>query len=177
MRCQAATRSEIRDSQTGIPLGEWFAPNSMSGYSASQNCWTDSAWFFPTLGSLAGGPNVVLSYVGQETRNGTAVQHIQSYQYVSGDFPVPTPQQLSTMDFYLDATTLLPSAVIFNAHPDNDALTNIITEIDWSGYQSVNGIQIPSHIQRYVNGQLLLDLSITSSAFNSGLSLSDFAIQ
>jgi len=66
----SGVRTEIRDARTGVQLGQWLAPNNTSGYFASQNCWTDAVWFFPALGSLAAGPNVVLSYIGQETRNG-----------------------------------------------------------------------------------------------------------
>ncbi len=86
---------------------------------------------FPVLTSLGGGSNIVLSYIGQESRNGSAVRHIQSYVYQQGQFPNPSPQQLSMMDFYLDATTLLPVAITFNAHPDNDANTNLAIEVDF----------------------------------------------
>jgi hypothetical protein len=72
----SGTRTEIRDAQTGAHLGQWFAPNNASGYFAAHNCFIDAVWFFPALGSLAAGPNVVLSYTGQESRNGGTVQHI-----------------------------------------------------------------------------------------------------
>src|SRR5216683_7094811 len=64
----SGTRMEIRDAQTGVPLGHWVAPNNSSGNYTAHNCWTDAVWFFPALGSLAVGPNVVLSYIGQESR-------------------------------------------------------------------------------------------------------------
>src|SRR5260370_24485796 len=48
----SGTRTEIRDAQTGVPLGQWLAPNNASGNFAYQNCLTDPAWFFPALGSL-----------------------------------------------------------------------------------------------------------------------------
>jgi hypothetical protein len=102
------TRTEIRDAQTGVLQGQWFAPDNTSGYFASQNCWTDAVWFYPVLGSLAGGPNVVLSYIGQEDRNGGSVQHLRSYLAQSAQSTGIGPQQFSAMDFYLDATTLLP---------------------------------------------------------------------
>ncbi len=171
-------RTEIRDAQTGVQLGEWINPDSTSGQFASQNCWTDAVWFYPVLGSLALGTNVVLSYIGQETRNGGTVQHIQSYVYQS-NWPAgvfPTPQQLSTMDFYLDATTLLPVALTFNAHPDSDPSTNLLIEIDFSDYRSVSGTLMPMHIQRYLQGNLLADVTIISASVNSGLSLSDFVV-
>ena len=170
------TRTEIRDAQTGPWLGQWIAPNNLSGRFASHNCWTDAVWFFPALGSLAAGPNIVLSYIGQGTWKGTSVQHIQSYFYLSGQSPSPTAKKLSTMDFYLDASTLLPVAVTFNAHPDNNASANLFVEIDLSSYQSVNGVLVPMHIQKYQQGSLLVDAVVTQASLNTGLSLSIFSI-
>jgi hypothetical protein len=124
----SGTRTEIRDAQTGAPIGRWVNPNKVSGAFALQNCQTDAVWFFPALGSLALGPNVVLSYLGQESRNGATVQHIQSYVYQAGQTSPAgvSPTQLSTMDFYLDATTLYPVAITFNTHPDNNAATSLL---------------------------------------------------
>ena len=170
------TRTEIRDAQTGVPLGQWINPGNISGQFASQNCWTDAVWFFPALGSLAVGPNVVLSYIGLEVKNGTSVQHIQSYVYQSGQSQSPTPQQLSTMDFYLDTNTLLPVASTFNAHPDNDTSTNLLIEIDFSNYQNVSGASVPMHIQKYSQGNVMLDVAVSNVSLNSGLQLSTFTI-
>jgi hypothetical protein len=173
----AGTRTEIRDAQTGVPLGQWIAPNTTSGNYASQNCWTDAVWFFPALGSLAVGPNVVLSYIGPTTWNGESVQHIQSYVYQANQSGLsPSPQQLSTMDFYLDATTLLPAAVTFNAHPDSNANANLIVEVDFSNYQAVSGVVVPMHIQRYQQGTLMVDVVLTGASFNTGLPLSLFTV-
>jgi hypothetical protein len=173
----SGTRTEIRDAETGTAIGQWINPNNTSGALAFQNCQTDAVWFFPALGSLAAGSNVVLSYIGQETRNGTAVQHIQSYVYQPNAMTIgPTQQQLSTMDFYLDATTLLPSAIAFNAHPDNNASANLSVDVVFSNYQNINGVAVPMHIQKYQQGNLLVDVVVTSEAFNTGLSLSSFTI-
>jgi hypothetical protein len=124
------TRTEIRDGSTGTPSGQWLA-QGRSGLFAAHNCLTDAVWFFPVLGSLAAGPNVVLSYVGQETHNGQKVQHIQSYLYHPSLSPKSAviTQQLSTIDFFLDATTLLPSAITFNAYADDDIGTRIAIEV------------------------------------------------
>jgi len=173
----SGVRTEIRDDQTGAQLGQWVAPNNASGNFASQNCWTDAVWFFPVLGSLAAGPNVVLSYIGPTTWNGESVQHIQSYVYQSNPLGLtPSPQQLSTMDFYLDATTLLPAAVTFSAHPDNDATTNLLIEADFSNYQAVGGVVVPMHIQRYQQGNLMVDIVVTGASVNTGLPLSIFTV-
>jgi hypothetical protein len=169
--------SQIRDASTGVPLGEWIAPSGAHGLFPPQNCATDAVWFYPALGSLALGPGVVLAYVGQENRNGETVQHIQSYIYQYNPPGLnPSPQQLSTMDFYLDATTLLPVAIVFNNHPDNNANMNLPLEVDFFNYRPVTGVLVPTHIQKLLQGNLTIDLSVSGAAFNTGLPLSDFTI-
>ena len=172
------TRTEIRDASTGTLLGKWMTPSSASGAFAFHNCQTDAVWFFPALSSLRGGSNVVFSYVGLESRNGGNVQHIQSsvYQSIQSSNTSPSLQQLSTMDFYLDATTLLPSAIMFNAHPDNNASANLPVEVDFSNYQTTGGITVPMHIQKYIQGTLTIDVTLTTAAFNTGVALSNFAV-
>ena len=173
----SGTRTEIRDAQTGVQLGQWFSPNDTSGKYANHNCWTDAVWFFPVFSSLAAGSNVVLSYIGPETRNGESVQHIQSYVYQANQSGLtPSPQQLSTMDFYLDANTLLPSAVTFNAHPDSNANANLFVEVAFSNYQVISGVVMPLHIQRYQQGNLMVDVVVTAASFNTGLPLSIFTV-
>jgi len=172
------TRTEIRDASAGVPQGKWTAQDGTSGMFASHNTLTDAVWFFPALGSLAAGPNIVLTYIGQESRNGQSVQHLRSsvFQPAPAVGAGPTEQQLSTMDFYLDAATLLPAAEVFNSHPDNDATVDIAVEIDYSDYQPIAGTQVPMHIQRSMSGSPILDITVTSAVVNSGLSLSEFSI-
>ncbi len=85
-------------------------------------------------------------------------------------------QKLSQMEIYLDPTTLLPLSLAFNVHPDGDANTNIPIEIRYSNYQAVNGVQVPFHIQRFINGTLFLDLTVQSVTINSGISASAFTL-
>ena len=86
-------------------------------------------------------------------------------------------QQLSSIDFYLDATSSLPLSITFNVHPDDDASTAIPVEVDLLSYQANNGIQIPMHIQQSVRGTLVLDFVVTSVTLNSGIPESYFTIQ
>ncbi len=169
MNLDSGNRSEIRNSSTSF-RGEWIGSDGTIYHYPFFNCMTDPVWFFPALSSLAlaNDPNQVLSYSGLETLNGASVQHLVS---------VWSSQPFSTTDFYLDATTLLPVQIKFNAHPDNDPGTNASKQIIVSGYQSVNGVQVPTHIQQLLNGNVLLDVTVTSSAVNTGLSDSLFTIQ
>jgi len=81
------------------------------------------------------------------------------------------------MDFYLEAVSLLPLAVAFNQHPDNDLLTDIPVEIDFANYRSINGVQVPFHFQRMFNGGVVLDVTVTNAVLNTGLSDGVFSLQ
>jgi len=180
MSLSNGTRSEIRNSSSGSPQGFWVAPDSSVHLMANHNTLTYAAWFFPALSVLSQASNssLLFTYIGQETRNGETVQHIRAAQNVSSSAdPSGLIQSLSTEDIYLDATSLLPVALIFNAHPDNNALANIPVEVDFSNYQVVNGVKIPFRVQQYFNGTLFLDVTVQSAVLNSGLTDSVFAAQ
>jgi hypothetical protein len=83
---------------------------------------------------------------------------------------------LSQVDVYLDSTTNLPVALDFNVHPDTDAGLDLPVEVQFSGWQLVHGIQVPSHIQKFLQGSLTLDLSGVTISVNTGLAQSDFTI-
>ncbi len=172
-------RSDIRNSSSGFPQGAWIRNGTSTAY-AQHNCWTDPAWFFPAVTSFsASDPSIVLSYVGLENRSGLSVQHLRAYRYVSSQRTEVTAQtqQLSSTDFYLDSVSLLPVAVEFKVHPDDDMNTDIRTEVRFADYRAVNGGLVPFHIQRLVNDGLVLDVTITGAAVNSGLPDSNFTLQ
>jgi hypothetical protein len=166
------TRSEIRNlNSNSAPQGSWIGLDGTVHSMANHNCMTDAAWFFPALSVLSQllNPNLVATYVGQETKNDAAVQHLH-FVVQAG-----LSQQLSAEDIYLDASSYLPVALTFNAHPDNNAGTNISVEIDFLNYQTVNGVQVPLHIQKLLNGTLLFDLTIQNVTLNSGLTDAAFS--
>ncbi|HWY59395.1 MAG TPA: hypothetical protein VNZ03_33330 [Terriglobales bacterium] len=49
-------------------------------------------------------------------------------------------------------------------------------EIDFSNYQVISGITVPMHIQKYMQGELLIDATASSATFNTGISISTFNI-
>lgn len=167
--------------QTPQPVGAWSGVDGVLRATAQHNLLTDPAWFFPafTLGNLASTQGYVLSFVGQENRNGQQVLHISASELMP---TAPTQiaslfQHLSQMDLYLDPTSLLPVTLGFNVHPDNNASLDIPVEIQFSNYQTINGIQVPLHVQRYLNGGLVLDLQFETATLNSGLSPAAFQLQ
>jgi len=172
-------RSEILSTSLNQPSGSWSGPDGISREIAFHNLLAGSSWFFPTFPVAKGlsPTGCVATYVGRETHNGLAVEHVS----VSKTSPVSPNsggtsfQHLSQVDFFLDSTTLLPSSISFNIHPDDNALLDIPIEVRFSDYRAVNGAQVPFHVQKYLNNGLTLDFQAQSVTLNSGLSASAFS--
>lgn len=173
--------TEVRTDVNGIGEGAWAGSDQVLHPVPEHNCWTDASWFFPALGSVSfvNQANAVFSYIGQETHAGVVVQHIRISRAISSNSATTTAklQKLTTVELYLDATSLLPSAVAFVAHPDDDASRDLPVEIHFDNYQLVGGAQIPFHMQKFLNGTLQYDLTITNAILNSGLPDTIFNLQ
>ena len=145
----------------------------------NHNVMTDTGWFpIFTLSNLTSS-SVVLTYVGQETRNGTSVIHISASQLspnLSGDIAT-LMQHLTHVDIYFDPTTSLPVSYAFSSHPDDNALLDIPTEMRYSNYQKVGGVQIPLHVQRYINNTLTIDLQFQNASLNTGITAAQISTQ
>jgi hypothetical protein len=171
-------RSEVQNLIAAAPVGTWSGPDRISHSIAYHNLMTEPAWFFPAfaISRRVSTKGYVATYVGHETHNGQVVEHLS----VSQTSPYPTSskglsfEHLSQVDFFLDSATLLPSAIAFNIHPDNNALLDLPVEVSFSDYRAVNGVQVPHHVQKFLNNSLLLDFQADSVTLNSGLSASNF---
>jgi hypothetical protein len=132
---------------------------------------TDPAWCSPVLivERLLSNSAVTVSYIG--TEDGLA--HFSASQAA----PVGTPttsttlvEHLGQIDLYLDPKTFLPAKLSFSTHPDDNALVDLLVLVEFSNYQTSNGVTAPMHVQRYLNGSLALDIQVGSVVVNSGLS-------
>jgi hypothetical protein len=171
-------RSEVRNASGDAPVGTWSGSDGVNHDIAFHNVLTEPAWFFPSFAVARGlsNPSSLVTYVGSETKDSLAVQHLsisQNFSSIAGADSA-TFQHLSQVDLYLDSSTYLPVALAFNIHPDDNALFDIPVEIRFSDYRSVNGIQVPFHVQKFLNNGLILDLQFQSAILNSGLSASAF---
>ena len=176
----SGTTSEIYNSSSSGPAGTWSGPDGVSHPMPFHNLLAEPAWFFP---ALAISRRLLVGYVvadlGSETHNGEQAEHVSVSQKSSITAPpgAPSIQHLTQIDFFLDSATLLPAAISFNIHPDGNALLDIPVEIDFSDYRSISGVQIPFHIQKFLNGSLLLDIQLQNASVNSGVSASAFVTQ
>jgi hypothetical protein len=174
-------RSEVQNLSASTPAGSWSGPDGVAHAMAFHNLLTEPAWFFPAfaIARRLSTSSFVVTYVGRETHEGQTVEHVS----VSQTSPFSTPpggvsfEHLSQVDFFLDSNTFLPSAISFNIHPDNNVGVNIPVEIVYSNYQSSSGLLVPMHIQRYMQGSLLLDINVTNVSINTGLASTELAVQ
>lgn len=172
-------RSEVVDASQAAPTGSWCGPDGAWHSMVAHNLMADPSWFFPAflLSRVLSTSTYAVSAVDSETINGVAAQHFTIYQQAQADPNATLIQNLSQIDIYLDPSALVPVAIAFNIHPDNNALVNIPIEIKFSNYLSTQGILVPNHIQKYIQNGLALDVTVSGTQFNTGLSSSDFQAQ
>ena len=164
-------RGETRNGTGGV----WSAADVQNRAIPLHNSWTTAAWFAPALvvQTWIQDSSFSLTYVALENRDGTQVHHVHATHSVSADAQIAT---LSTTDLYLDPQTLLPVALAFNTHPDNDLGLNLPVEVTFASYQASGGILAPSRIQSFLQNSLLLDISVTATSANAGLPSSEFLV-
>ncbi|HET6841441.1 MAG TPA: hypothetical protein VFK06_07105 [Candidatus Angelobacter sp.] len=173
------SRSEIRNDSAG-PGGQWIDGRGVRHAMALHNAWSPAGWLAPhalVQGMLDKG--IVLHYVGAEVRDGVSVDHLQLYRAGLAKNPriARDTEKLSLADLFLDASTHLPQTLVYNTHPDNDYGRDIPVEVRFFDYRSVNGVMVPFRIQRFLQGVLNLDLTVSAAEINSGLTDSEFALQ
>jgi len=173
-------RGEVRNTSANPPSGSWSGPDRISHPIPYHNLITDPTWFFPVflIGRVLSTSNYVEAYVGRETRDSVAVDHVTlSQKFATSSQAGALLQHLSQIEIYLASGTSLPVALTFNVHPDNDAGLDIPIEIRFSDYHTVGGAQVPFRVQKFLNNGLVLNLQFQTVALNTGLTASAFSTQ
>lgn len=169
-------RQEVRNGVAGV----WVGPDGTQHAMATHNCWTDAPWFFPafSLAALASDPTAIVRLVGQEVYAGQPVYHLILFHTLAGQTPevIAFVQQFSAMDLYVDASSLLPTAIAFNIHADDDSAVSIPVEIQFADYRTVSGVRAPFRIRKLLQRTLTLDLTVANAAINSGVPPTLFSI-
>ena len=172
----SGTRSETRQFGQGAPYGAWMNEDGVQHPSAQHNLMSGYDWPFPELilNQFLTDPLMSVAFVGQE---GTLL-HLSGYEQRSGVSSAANSllQHITQVDLWLDSTTLLPAQASFTIHPDGNAGFDIPVSIAFLNYQKLNGVVIPTHVQKFVNGTLAVDAQIQSISINTGLTSSAFSL-
>jgi len=144
------------------------------------DAWRPAAWFFPALElTVALAPGYQLADLGTSDVDGVPAAHLRLTRAVPGQTPAMTAElaQLSQADYYLDPATLLPRALRFLRHPTGAVNSGEPVEIRYSDWRQVQGVKVPYHIERWVNGTLQLAVTVTSVEINPALAAERFQLQ
>jgi hypothetical protein len=168
----SGTRTETASGEGTSLICTWAGEDGVTHSIDPGNCWRPFVWFLPPL-SLQ--PSLLPSYLGAvDLGSGKVGFGSTTYRHFQGELVFPNLtgtltsdiMQRSTADIGLNSTSLLPAVLSYNIRPDNGAPIPIAVEIHYSNYQPINGVQIPFTIQRYINGTLQLEISVTSAQVN-----------
>lgn len=164
LRLDAGTRVETQNPfSDGQRQCTWQGFDGVVHGSASHHCWLDTVWFLPqiTMQAGAGASDEVASSTASADGRTVRFHRERRPSNVADDQTTTLLAHLSAIDLDVDAATGLPSSLVFAAHPDNDAGTDLPVEIRYSRYRTTGGVTIPTHIQKLVNNSVVLDLQIT----------------
>jgi hypothetical protein len=119
--------------------------------------------------------DLAAAYIGQETLEGRAVQHIRLARTSNdGTGADETLTRNSQLDVYVDAQTNQISRISFLYLSDTDWRRGLPMDIYYDGYSTVNGIAVPFHQRYFFAGRPNGELQINSVSVNQGPSDSLF---
>lgn len=128
----------------------------------------------PLLSAILDNSDEGFHYVGQETLNGESVQHVQVWNSFASKTYLQGVAPYSKRDVWFDSTSYLPVKMTYSRSPGEGAVSAIPVEIDYSGYQTVNGVHYPLQINKSYNGTPWQTITIQNVSFNTGLTPSQF---
>ena len=182
LELSGGSRTQTINQLQAVPAGQHSGPDGTLHAMALHNCWGPADWFFPALAfaEALNDPSIALAYVGEETRDGIAVQHVRFWRVVDSHGSNPRPLALiahgSAVDAYLNPANALPVTLDFNTHPHKNALEDFAVEIQFSDYQKMSGVVQPTQIEKLLNGRRVLDIYVSGVSLNTGIQPSAFAI-
>ena len=134
--------------------------------------------FVPALTILADytQPDIQVQYLRADTLGGANVDVVALSFLPPGLNPSPQAYSATQRTFFIDQATGYVLKVQYTTITDATTLTGLNTEIVFSDYQIFNGFAVPLDQQTFINGNLGIDLSLSTVVFNIGLDSSLFAM-
>ena len=81
-------------------------------------------------------------------------------------------QRLTAITVVIDRHNHLPFRLKFDSHPNETSRVDIPTEVTFSDYRNVAEIPTPFHIEKRMNGGLVLEINVDEALVNSGARVS-----
>ena len=164
-----ASRTDVQTKADSSRSCTWTDGTGKSFDVFGPNCLIAIPWFSPSLFTQS---SVTLPALLASTDDGAverdnATLHQVSYLLkLTGANTASTSRMVSqsTVKVFYDPQTFLPTSLEYAIHPDKNNLQNIPVKVAFSNYQSVSGVMLPHHIERFVNRTLQLKLDVTTAS-------------
>jgi hypothetical protein len=164
-----ASRNEVQTKADSSRSCTWTDDPGKSHDILGPNCLIAIPWFSPSLftQSSAALPALLATIDDGAVEKDKATFHQVSYLLkLTGANTSSTNRMVSqsTVKVFYDPQTFLPSSLEYSIHPDSNDLQNIPVKVAFSNYQSVSGVMLPFHIERFVNRTLQLKLDVSNAS-------------
>jgi len=165
---ESGRRLEAHRRAAGAPRAEDEAGGQVRKRAAGDS-WAPAAWFLPQFALAAVGSDGLVA-------SAAAPAHLRLSRQVKSATKGMAAEiaQLSQADLYLDPATSLPLRLDFDRHPTGTVQFAEPVEIRYSGWREYAGIEVPAHVERWVNGVRRLAIDITGAEVNPGISADRF---
>jgi len=164
LNLDSAERAEIQDAFANGHGCSWTGSDGGAHVSPAHNCVIPFAWFLPhvALFSPARPPDGAMTF--SSAGDGRMNLHWTNAPPADASAEVANLLgHIRTYDLRFDPATLLPVELLYALHPDKAASVDIPVRVEYSDYRTIDGAAIPFHIQRYFNGVLSLDITLTNA--------------
>lgn len=128
-----------------------------------------------TIMSQLSAPGMKITYVGQETANGTTVDHIRMQRPL--DPKIGLGSYGAPFDIYIDVKSMLPVQITFPQRAPSNLRVIARMTVQYSNYKAASGILIPYTVRYSVGKTLIKQEAITQFAVNVAASNSDFELR
>jgi hypothetical protein len=164
-----ASRTEVQTKADSSRSCQWTDGAGTTHATVGANCFIAIPWFAPGLFTQPVSQLPVLLATtddGEVSKNGSALHQVGYLLNLQGADSTSTNQMVSqsTVKVFYDPQTSLPDSLEYFVHPDSNDLQNIPVRVVFRNYQSVSGIMLPFHVEKYVNRTLQLALDITNAS-------------
>jgi hypothetical protein len=135
-------------------------------------------WPVALVAAAANNASIQVTYNGQTSYQGRSVYDVRIQQILPSIVdPNGSSSAQTAQDFFIDCSTYSILGLRDQLYGQSSRQQPQAHEIQFSNYQTQNGVQIPFTVTEFITGQETWTLQLTSISFNSGLTSSDFVLQ
>jgi hypothetical protein len=131
----------------------------------------------PLLGAALNNPDEAFQFIGQETLNGRAANHVRFWDTFASNPGLQSLAAFTTTDVWIDPASRLPLRISYIRRNGGGSAPRVPVDVYYSNYQNLGGVLYPFSIQKSLNGTSWTTITISSATFNVGLTDSNFPVQ